>query len=106
MLTAMASIPQAAPYQHALPVLGVDGSLAHTGADLPARGHVFAKTGTTVMDGQLKAQNLAGYIEARSGRRLSFALYVNDAGPIRAIEDVTEVFDDEAAITNAIYEAC
>jgi D-alanyl-D-alanine carboxypeptidase/D-alanyl-D-alanine-endopeptidase (penicillin-binding protein 4) len=106
MLTAMASTPQAAPYQHALPVLGVDGSLAHTGADLPARGHVFAKTGTTVMDGQLKAQNLAGYIEARSGRRLSFALYVNDAGPIRAIEDVTEVFDDEAAITNAIYEAC
>jgi len=31
---------------------------------------------------------------------------VNDAGPIEQISDVSEVFEDEAAITNAIYEAC
>ena len=92
-------------YQLALPILGVDGSLASTGVSLPAKGHVFAKTGTTLMDGMLKAQNLAGYIEAKSGRRVAFALFLNDAGPIEAISDVTEVFEDEAAITNAIYES-
>jgi PBP4 family serine-type D-alanyl-D-alanine carboxypeptidase len=93
-------------YQAALPVLGVDGSLAHSGSDLPARGHVFAKTGTTIADGALKAQNLAGYIDARSGRRLAFAVYVNDAGPIRSIGDVADVFEDEAAMANVIYESC
>jgi D-alanyl-D-alanine carboxypeptidase/D-alanyl-D-alanine-endopeptidase (penicillin-binding protein 4) len=88
-----------------LPVLGVDGSLAHTGADLPARGHVFAKTGTTIDSSGLKAQVLAGYIDARSGRRLAFAVYVNNYGRITSIDDVTTVFDDEAAITNALYSA-
>lgn len=104
MLSEMAATDVAAPYRAALPVLGVDGSLALTGMDLPAKGHVFAKTGTTVMDGALKAQNLAGYIDAKSGRRLAFALFVNDAGPITSISDVSQVFDDQAAITNVIYE--
>jgi D-alanyl-D-alanine carboxypeptidase len=53
----------------------------------------------------LKAQNLAGYIEARSGRRLAFALFVNNAGPLQRIEDVTEVLEDEAAITSAVRDA-
>ena len=86
-------------------MLGVDGSLAGSGLNLPGRGHVYAKTGTTLADGELKAQNLAGYIDAKSDRRLAFALFVNDAGPIERIEDVTEVFEDQAAITNVIYEA-
>jgi D-alanyl-D-alanine carboxypeptidase/D-alanyl-D-alanine-endopeptidase (penicillin-binding protein 4) len=106
MLRAMDTTAVAPYYKAALPVLGVDGSLAETGVNLPARGQVFAKTGTTLMDGELKAQNLAGYIDARSGRRLAFALFVNDAGPVQSITDVTEVFEDEAVITNAIYEAC
>ena len=106
LLTEMDRSPVARDYRAALPVLGVDGSLAHSGTDLPARGHVFAKTGTTIADGALKAQNLAGYIDARSGRQLAFAVYVNDAGPIRSIDDVSEVFEDEAAITNVIYESC
>jgi len=104
MLTEMARSAVAQPYLASLPVLGVDGSLASSGVDLPARGNVYAKTGTTIMDGALKAQNLGGYIDARSGRRLAFALFVNDAGPITAITDVTEVFDDQAAITNVLYE--
>ena len=44
----MAKGPNAAPYHAALPILGVDGSLAGTGTKLPAKGHVFAKTGTTL----------------------------------------------------------
>jgi D-alanyl-D-alanine carboxypeptidase/D-alanyl-D-alanine-endopeptidase (penicillin-binding protein 4) len=73
---------------------------------MPARGHVFAKTGTTLDENGLKAQNLAGYIDSRNGRQLAFAIFVNDAGPIEQISDVAEVFEDEAAIANAIYEAC
>jgi PBP4 family serine-type D-alanyl-D-alanine carboxypeptidase len=106
LLAEMSRTPVAEPYRAALPVLGVDGSLAHSGSDLPAKGHVFAKTGTTIADGALKAQNLAGYIDARSGRRLAFALFVNDAGPIQSISDVSDVFEDEATIASLIYESC
>jgi D-alanyl-D-alanine carboxypeptidase/D-alanyl-D-alanine-endopeptidase (penicillin-binding protein 4) len=106
LLAEMAKSDVASVYQAALPILGVDGSLAHSGTSLPAKGHVFAKTGTTIDATGLKAQNLAGYIDTRSGRRLAFALFLNDAGPIEAISDVSEVFEDEAVITNALYESC
>ncbi|HEU5432014.1 MAG TPA: D-alanyl-D-alanine carboxypeptidase/D-alanyl-D-alanine-endopeptidase [Thermomicrobiales bacterium] len=105
LLTAMAQSDVADVYRTALPILGVDGSLAGSGGGLPAKGRVFAKTGTTVENGALKAQNLAGYIEAKSGRRLAFALFLNDAGPLQSIADVSAVFEDEAEIANAIYEA-
>jgi D-alanyl-D-alanine carboxypeptidase/D-alanyl-D-alanine-endopeptidase (penicillin-binding protein 4) len=110
MLTAMSKTPVAADYRSSLPVLGVDGSLATTGADLPGAGHVFAKTGTTVEPGadgvpQLKAQNLAGYIETKSGRTVAYALMVNDAGPlVNFAEDIGGVFTDEAVISSWLYE--
>ena len=104
LLTAMSTGVNATPFRKALPILGIDGSLAGTGTALPARGHVFAKTGTTLDKGGLKAQVLAGYIDAKSGRKLAFALYVNDAGPLKELSDISNVFDDQAAITNAIYE--
>jgi PBP4 family serine-type D-alanyl-D-alanine carboxypeptidase len=105
LLTEMANGDAAQLYRDSLPVLGVNGSLAHTGSDLPAQGHVFAKTGTTIQEGALKAQNIAGYIEARSGRQLAFALFVNDAGPLKSISDVSDVLEDEAAIANVIYQS-
>lgn len=105
LLTEMAQSDVAELYRTALPILGVDGSLAESGRHLPAKGHVYAKTGTTISGGALKAQNLAGYIEAKRGRQLAFALFVNDAGPIERISDVADVFEDEAVITNAIYES-
>lgn len=104
MLVAMSKGANAVPYRNSLPILGVDGSLAETGGSLPAKGHVFAKTGTTIDKTGLKAQVLAGYIDARSGRHLAFALYVNNAGSIQGISDIANVFDDEAQIANAIYE--
>lgn len=109
-LVGMARTPVARTFQDALPVLGVDGSLATTGTTLPGRGHVFAKTGTTVGPGedgtpQLVAQNLAGYIETRSGRRVAYALLVNNAGALEDFEtDIGEVFQDEATISSLIYE--
>jgi D-alanyl-D-alanine carboxypeptidase/D-alanyl-D-alanine-endopeptidase (penicillin-binding protein 4) len=111
LLSAVAAGPVAGPFADSLPILGRDGSLAHTGTTLPARGHVLAKTGTTIAPTaagdslELKAQNLAGYIDAANGHRLAFALMVNDAGEIDDIEgDVAGVFEDQARITNVIYK--
>jgi D-alanyl-D-alanine carboxypeptidase/D-alanyl-D-alanine-endopeptidase (penicillin-binding protein 4) len=106
--------PDAELFKNALPILGVDGSLATSGTDLPAKGHVFAKTGTSILPGDtadslvIKAQNFAGYIETKSGRTVAYALMVNDAGPAD-IDDLegslTPVITDEAKISNIIYES-
>jgi PBP4 family serine-type D-alanyl-D-alanine carboxypeptidase len=112
LLRAMSRTSVARAYARALPILGKDGSLAHTGTTLPARGHVRSKTGTTIVPGadgetlELKAQNMAGYITAKSGRPLAYALMVNDVGAITDIEsDVAGVLQDEAEIANVIYVA-
>ena len=104
LLTAVSHTKDAAIFRSALPILGVDGSLSDTGTSLPARGHVFAKTGTTVDQTGLKAQVLAGYIVTKSGRHLAFALFVNNVGPLKAFTDITHIFEDEARITNVLYE--
>src|SRR5262249_30660473 len=114
MLTKMASTPVAADYKAALPIMGVDGSLVSTGVNLPAKGHVFAKPGTTISatpDGkglELKAQNLAGYIDTKTGRTLAYAVMVNNAGPVnpnQIADSVSEVFNDEGTISNYLYES-
>jgi PBP4 family serine-type D-alanyl-D-alanine carboxypeptidase len=113
LLTKMSKSRVAGAFQNALPVMGVNGSLATSGTNLPGKGHVFAKPGTTITpssDGdetlQLKAQNLAGYIETKSGRKVAYALMVNDAGTVNNLaEDVGGVFADEATISSIIYES-
>jgi len=73
-------------FKDCLPSLGVDGTL--TGVvpdDSPARGKVFAKTGTlTWADGLngrslLKSKALAGVMTTRDGRELILAIFVNNA---------------------------
>jgi D-alanyl-D-alanine carboxypeptidase/D-alanyl-D-alanine-endopeptidase (penicillin-binding protein 4) len=78
--------------------------LADNGVTLPGKGHMFATPGSTLENGILIAQNFAGYIDARSGRQLAFALFLNNAGPLEQVSDLLEVFEDEALIANAIYE--
>jgi hypothetical protein len=54
---------------------------------------------------ELKAQNMAGYIETKSRRLVVYALMVNDAGAIEDIAtDVSGVTTDEARISSIIYE--
>ena len=84
LLTRMAQSTVGEVYHAALPVLSADGSLAGTGLDLPARATSPPRQGRPISDGVLKAQNLAGYIEARSGRRLAFALFVAGPAPLSA----------------------
>jgi len=109
LLRGMARTRAAKPFYDALPIMGRDGSLAHTGTTLRSRGNVRAKPGTTILAGadgeslELKAQNMAGYLTTRSGRRVAFALMVNDVGTITDLEtDVAAVFEDEARILDAI----
>lgn len=99
LLRAMRTRPGFADYVDALPVLGVDGSLAEVQRDSPARGQVFAKTGTLVsidfthLQPFLGAKALAGYIDSRKGRRLAFALVVQN-GLVRnsIFGEFTELF--------------
>ncbi len=65
-----------------LPVMGVDGTLAGIQTKSPARGKVFAKTGTDDSDnflngGETVEKALAGYITTRGGRHVAFAFYVS-----------------------------
>jgi len=84
LLRYMATRPDFAAYERALPILGVDGTLSKAcAADSPAKGKVFAKTGTLVWDnllvdrGLLTSKALAGYMTTVSGRKLAFAAFVN-----------------------------
>jgi D-alanyl-D-alanine carboxypeptidase len=97
----------------ALPILGVDGSLGsvhdfESDASLAgAKGKVFAKTGTfiegTETGALLRAKAMAGYITAKSGRRLAFALTVNDVGPIASLDPVIQTLQDEARIAAILW---
>ena len=104
LLTIMTRETTFPAYFTSLPILGVDGSLAEIETKSPARGKVFAKTGTFLNDGKIGTQVLAGYIDARSGRRLAYALYVNNAGAVTDIGDVIGVIEDEGAISTIIQQ--
>lgn len=111
LLREMATRPTFPVYLGALPALGVDGSLASIGRDpfdpliATAFDEVFAKTGTTVDASGLKAQAFAGYIDAASGRRLAYVVYVNDVTTISQISQVIEVFADEGRISALLRAA-
>lgn len=85
LLRGMAKRPEWAAYKAGLPVLGVDGTLAETvSADSPAKGKVFAKTGTLIWEDVangrflLKSKALAGVMTTKAGTDLQFALFVNN----------------------------
>ncbi len=85
LLRHMASRPDFAVFRQALPVLGVDGTLADSvPADSPARGKAQAKTGTYYWQNLLRGKHLllskalAGYLDAESGRTVAFAFFMNN----------------------------
>ncbi len=83
-LALIATRPWAQAFQDALPVLGRDGTLATIQVASPGAGKVFAKTGTYSTYDPLNrrtlvtGKGLAGYFTAKSGRRIAFAIYVNN----------------------------
>ena len=85
LLRYMAGRPDFDVYRQALPVLGIDGTLATSvGPASPARGKVQAKTGTllwpNVMNGStlLTSKALAGYATTAGGQHIVFAMFVNN----------------------------
>jgi D-alanyl-D-alanine carboxypeptidase/D-alanyl-D-alanine-endopeptidase (penicillin-binding protein 4) len=60
-------------FRQSLPVAGQSGTLKGIGGGSAAEGRIRAKSGT--MD---RIRNYAGYLEARSGRRYAFALFVTN----------------------------
>jgi D-alanyl-D-alanine carboxypeptidase len=105
LIAAMSTRPSHEAFRQGLPLLGVDGSLASVGRNVVGKEHIAAKSGPTVDEnGRMVAMSMAGTIEAKSGRPLTFALFVNDAGPANQLADTLEVFEDEARIAGLIYE--
>ena len=69
-------------FHRALPILGVDGTLYDIQRNSPAKGKVFAKTGTDaeqdlLNDRLLYIKALAGYVTTRKGHHVAFAFSVN-----------------------------
>lgn len=97
-------------WRTSLPILGVDGSLASDGTDSPARGKVFAKTGTAgggdPLNGviQVQAKALAGYLERPDGSWLVFDVVVNNGGSSPDISAVLRAGEDVAEIAAALWE--
>jgi D-alanyl-D-alanine carboxypeptidase/D-alanyl-D-alanine-endopeptidase (penicillin-binding protein 4) len=92
-------------------VMGVDGTQAANQAGTPAAGHIRLKDGTQIAvtpSGQsyVSAKTEVGYIDARSGRQLVFALFVNDVpiGPQGLMQTFVGVDHDLSTIAAAIQQ--
>jgi len=110
LLSFMHKSPYFEYFHNALPILGVDGSLAHfAGPDNAARGKVFTKTGTLMWGNLLNdrpvmiAKGLAGYMSTAKGRELAFALYVNNT-PMETGDDFGRIGRDQGRICEVIYK--
>jgi D-alanyl-D-alanine carboxypeptidase/D-alanyl-D-alanine-endopeptidase (penicillin-binding protein 4) len=73
VLQRMADPSGSSPFLTALPIAGVDGSLATRMKGTAAEGNLRAKTGT-----MSNIRSLAGYVTARNGEHLAFAILVNN----------------------------
>ena len=93
---------------YTLPILGVDGSLASLAKQTPAKGHVYAKTGTGIIYNALQgslflsSKSIAGYMLLNNHHWVAFSIIVNGS-VVKDIAEVLAVNDDIAKITSEIY---
>ncbi|WP_457518257.1 D-alanyl-D-alanine carboxypeptidase/D-alanyl-D-alanine endopeptidase [Streptomyces sp. TE33382] len=84
-------------FHDSMPSMGVDGSLADViDRTDPAAGQIRAKTGTLVSADKgklaLGTKALAGYIDAKDGRRYAFAIYLNNVPvPSNSVSDAIDL---------------
>lgn len=110
LLRAAAKRPWFDVYEKCLPILGVDGTLAHSVPDAsPAKGKAQAKTGTIMLGDPLNdrvnlaAKAMAGTMTTKSGRRVAFAIYVNNS-PMKEPKELDAIGKDLGAVAEALYE--
>jgi D-alanyl-D-alanine carboxypeptidase/D-alanyl-D-alanine-endopeptidase (penicillin-binding protein 4) len=108
--TIMSRRTDAAAWQATMPIMGVDGSLATVQKGGPATGKIFAKTGT-LAGGNLfndkilfPAKALGGYMDAKSGRRLAFAIVAANS-VFSDIEGAFEANDDVGKVATIIQQS-
>jgi D-alanyl-D-alanine carboxypeptidase/D-alanyl-D-alanine-endopeptidase (penicillin-binding protein 4) len=95
---------------HALPILGVDGTLWEIQVHNSAAGHVMAKTGTfgaaNLMGRNMvvTGKGLAGFVKTKSGKTLAIAVYANfvPGDPATAAHMVGDALGE---IAGAAYDA-
>jgi len=102
------SQPWYGDFYRALPILGVDGTLADVQTGAPARGRVHAKTGAwgwpnLLSHGAVYSRGLVGYVTTRSGKHVAFCIYVNDIAFGHDVDGVAILGQLLGAIANAIY---
>lgn len=86
VLDAMRTHAEFKTFYDALPIAGVDGTIANRMKGTPAQGNVHAKTGTVD-----KARSLSGYVTTADGRVLLFSMLCNNfTVPNRAVEAVQD----------------
>jgi D-alanyl-D-alanine carboxypeptidase/D-alanyl-D-alanine-endopeptidase (penicillin-binding protein 4) len=86
VLETMRTAPTFQVWYDALPIGGVDGTLASRMRNTPAAGNVHAKTGTVD-----KARSLSGYVTTADGRMLMFSFLCNNfTTPTREVERVQD----------------
>lgn len=108
LLEHMRKKPEFKKFYEALPILGIDGSLADFAKNTPAVGKVHAKPGTgvfyNVSQGRffLTTQTLAGYIDGKNGHTIEFMVGVMN-GKMPTIEDIFPIFEDISQIAAEFY---
>ncbi|QDU31885.1 D-alanyl-D-alanine carboxypeptidase precursor [Anatilimnocola aggregata] len=97
--------------ERALPIMGVDGTLAKTvKPDSVVRGKVHAKTGTLVWEnvlndrGLIASKALAGYLTTASGQRVVFAAFVNGVHSREGV-DSKRIGSDLGRICEMVHRA-
>ncbi len=90
VLDAMRKSPTFATFRDALPLAGVDGTIARRMIGTPAQGNVHAKTGTLDM-----VRSLSGYVTTADGHLLLFSVLANNwtvnVRQVEAVQDAIAV---------------
>lgn len=87
VLSVMQSAPWGDLWRKALPLAGVDGTIANRMKNTPAAGNANAKTGTVD-----KARSLSGYVNTADGRLVIFSMLCNSfTVPNREVERVQDL---------------
>ncbi|MHB8894850.1 MAG: D-alanyl-D-alanine carboxypeptidase/D-alanyl-D-alanine endopeptidase [Candidatus Geothermincolia bacterium] len=108
LLRYMSKRPDFKEFFATLPVMGVDGTLATLMTDSPVKGKAQAKTGThggpnQVNQGMWVSRALAGYMTAKSGRKLVYDIVVSNV-PAGGMKDMQSVNAQHGKVLEVIYD--